>query len=225
MACYAARQATANYGLAATGSCSPPRNAASDKTRHGATAVRSRELAQKRQRPGFRPGLVCPRKDCNVSMVQQRMAQGEVARPNEQQQAIWAAGWAAGHTAADQKNTTDSTIVADLIHQLTADAYEQGRRAGIAEGRNLEKANIGETIGAILARDAEFAAWLRDQVGAPTREQRIAGRIADMEKHADELNRRLGRPTGYRYTGGPVDWNTGRPLTSNNRTAEMRAAA
>lgn len=39
----------------------------------------------------------------------------------------------------------------------------------------------------------------------------IAERSAVMQACAAELAARLGRPVGWRYDGGPVDWDTGTP--------------
>lgn len=48
-------------------------------------------------------------------------------------------------------------------------------------------------------------------VARKTADQWVVERVADMERHAARLAAQMGRPPGYQYSGGPVDWHTGRP--------------
>lgn len=48
-------------------------------------------------------------------------------------------------------------------------------------------------------------------VARKTADQWLAERLAEMERHAARLAQQMGRPPGYQYRGGPVDWHTGRP--------------
>lgn len=73
----------------------------------------------------------------------------------------------------------------EQVAYLVALAYDTGRRHALA-------ADLAETV----------ACWQENHTPAQTREQRVAARLADME-------RRSGPPT---YRGGPVDWETGLPL-------------
>lgn len=43
-------------------------------------------------------------------------------------------------------------------------------------------------------------------------DQKVAERVALFERCAVQLAKAMGRPPGWRYTGGPVDWETGRPV-------------
>ncbi|MFI6759439.1 hypothetical protein ACIBF5_09900 [Micromonospora sp. NPDC050417] len=52
-----------------------------------------------------------------------------------------------------------------------------------------------------------------------TYEAKVAVRMAEMSAAADRINHQLGRPPGYRYDGGPVDWETGAPLAALVRLA------
>lgn len=52
-----------------------------------------------------------------------------------------------------------------------------------------------------------------------TAEQRHAERMAEMAAHAAQINAELGRPPGYEYHGGSVDWETGRPLRTGGQVA------
>jgi hypothetical protein len=66
----------------------------------------------------------------------------------------------------------------------------------------------------IAAGRAELdTAW--HAAGGRVHQQNTARRIAEMEQHAAKLAAKLfadhGRPP-WLYDGGPVDWNTGRPL-------------
>lgn len=45
-------------------------------------------------------------------------------------------------------------------------------------------------------------------------EQRHARRLAEMEAAAVRLADQMGRPPGWRYRGGPVDYDTGLPVGS-----------
>lgn len=56
------------------------------------------------------------------------------------------------------------------------------------------------------------AGWARHPIQRVTAEERYQQRMAEMAAAAAQTNAELGRPPGYRYDGGPVDWETGRPL-------------
>jgi hypothetical protein len=43
-------------------------------------------------------------------------------------------------------------------------------------------------------------------VPRPTYEQKVADRVAEMQRHSERLYADLGRPAGYVYRGGPVSW-------------------
>ncbi|MFI5495280.1 hypothetical protein [Actinoplanes sp. NPDC051859] len=78
--------------------------------------------------------------------------------------------------------------VAYLVHL----AYETGRLHGYSE-------DVAETV----------ACWEEHAEPRRTRAARIASRVAEMTEAARANHRRLDRPEGYEYTGGPVDWETG----------------
>lgn len=90
----------------------------------------------------------------------------------------------------DPHRTYDRDEVAYLMHL----AYEAGRLHAAAEDH------------------AEVAAcWAEFAQPTPTREQRVADRLADMDRVARMQALRQDRP--YRiHPGGPVDWATGRPV-------------
>lgn len=52
-----------------------------------------------------------------------------------------------------------------------------------------------------------------------TREQQHAERMAEMDQAAELVNAQLGRPPGWTYPGGHVDWETGRPVRRLERAA------
>lgn len=58
------------------------------------------------------------------------------------------------------------------------------------------------------------AIWADHEEPRLSHEARVAARHAEMERGHDNMNTELGRPTGYRYRGGPVDWETGLPAGS-----------
>lgn len=73
------------------------------------------------------------------------------------------------------------------LDDLTFDAGQMYERHRIAELR------------------AELDAVWRP-IGRISYEQRIRDRIGEMEHHAARIAEQMGRPAGYRYTGGPVPW-------------------
>jgi hypothetical protein len=65
----------------------------------------------------------------------------------------------------------------------------------------------------IAARTVDLhTAW--QPIGRATRQQRIAAEHTTMRAAADQVAAELGRPIGYTYRGGPVDWDTGMPAGS-----------
>lgn len=83
-----------------------------------------------------------------------------------------------------------SAQVAYLIHL----AYESGRAAAAGE-------DLAETV----------ACWAEHPLPRITRTARIAQRMADMEAAARRRAEQEGREY-QEYRGGPVDWETGRPV-------------
>ncbi|ATO14668.1 hypothetical protein CO540_13215 [Micromonospora sp. WMMA2032] len=91
-----------------------------------------------------------------------------------------------------------TTYTADEVHALLYAAYIRGRY----------DADINELRGT----------WAEHDEPRATREQRVAQRLAEMDDAARVRAAREGRP--YRlYTGGPVDWETGRPICNHLRSA------
>lgn len=82
--------------------------------------------------------------------------------------------------------------LADYGHLRYRDGWHAGRTTAIAL--------VGE-IGHLWMNQARKAY-----------SERIRERLAVMEASYAEINAKLGRPEGYRYDGGPVDWETGAPL-------------
>lgn len=96
---------------------------------------------------------------------------------------------AADALRSGQQNFTAAQVAA-LIHL----AYETGRRHGAAE-------DMAEVV----------ACWHEFAEPRRTREERVKARLAEMEAYARQRAAREGSP--YRpYPGGPVDWETGRPV-------------
>lgn len=100
-------------------------------------------------------------------------------------------------------------------------AYARPRQIGAAESRSYTADQVLSLTRAAYERgrfDADVnelnAAWAEHQEPRLTREMRVAARLAEMQRHAVRIAAALGRPAGYRYRGGPVDWQTGMPLGS-----------
>lgn len=84
-------------------------------------------------------------------------------------------------------------------------------------------------LGYRIGRQVELAYWvaLADDARAANplprgnREEKVRERIALFEACARKLAEAMGRPAGWRYEGGAVDWVTGQPI----RACVRRAAA
>jgi hypothetical protein len=96
--------------------------------------------------------------------------------------------------------TVSRSYTDDQITYLMKLAFDCGRSATYRE----DLAELG-------------CAWNDNAERRRTYEQRVTQRRAQMEADAARSNERLGRPPGYRYDGGPVDWETGSPLRRAER--------
>ena len=82
----------------------------------------------------------------------------------------------------------------EQVSYLIALAFESGRTSAADE------------------RIAEVrACWLERIMSEKARDLR-AERLAYYERCAEKIAQQMGRPAGYVYAGGPVDFETGRPL-------------
>ena len=97
--------------------------------------------------------------------------------------------------AADALQGPQHTFSREQVAYLMRLAYDSGRTA--------------QYVGDLAELHAD---WARHPFQRVTAEQRYQERMAEMAACAAQINAELGRPPGYRYDGGPVDWNTGRPL-------------
>lgn len=83
------------------------------------------------------------------------------------------------------------TYTDEQLLDLVLDAYTRGRH----------DADVNEL----------HATWAEHDEPRATREQRVTARLDQMDRDARARAEREGRP--YRiYRGGPVDWQTGRPV-------------
>ncbi|MEU4570804.1 hypothetical protein [Micromonospora sp. NPDC023956] len=97
--------------------------------------------------------------------------------------------------AADALHSPQQTFTRDQVAYLMHLAYDSGRTAHHLE--DVARLHCTGIDNAFLRR---------------THEQRVADEIADMTARAERLHADMGRPPGYEYRGGPVDWDTGRPV-------------
>lgn len=97
--------------------------------------------------------------------------------------------------AADALNSGQQTYTRAQVAYLMRIAYDAGRTA-------RQREDLAE-----LHTVWDDKAWRRK-----THEQIIAERLHDYAQAGERINTRLGRPAGYTHPGGPVDWNTGRPI-------------
>lgn len=94
----------------------------------------------------------------------------------------------------DALHGPQQTFTRDQVAYLISLAYQAGRRHAAAD-------DLAEMVGC----------WQEYAEAPRTREQRVADRMAEMDRLARIRAAREGRP--YRiHPGGPVDWDTGRPV-------------
>lgn len=96
--------------------------------------------------------------------------------------------------AVEALETGQQTFTRAQVAYLLALAYDSGRTAAYRE-------DLAEMHSTWEDRDERRRTYL----------ERIAERLESYATAGERINSRLGRPKGYTYRGGPVDWNTGRP--------------
>lgn len=104
--------------------------------------------------------------------------------------------------AADALRGPQQTFTREQVAYLLHLAYDAGRTARYV-------ADVAEL----------HAGWARHPHQRTTADERYAERMAQFAACAAQVNAELGRPPGYRYDGGPVDWETGRPLRQRGAVA------
>lgn len=104
--------------------------------------------------------------------------------------------------AADALQGPQRTFTRAQVAYLMRLAYDSGRTATY----------VGDL--------AELhAGWARHPFQRVTADERYRERMAEMAAAGAQINAELGRPPGYRYDGGPVDWEAGRPLQPGEQVA------
>jgi hypothetical protein len=83
----------------------------------------------------------------------------------------------------------------DQVVYLVALAFESGLRGRL-------EADLAEL----------HTQWMTNSQRAQTGQERKAALLAYYEACAEKIAAQMGRPAGYAYGGGPVDWETGRPV-------------
>ena len=135
------------------------------------------------------PGDLHPRPESPTNVVSTCQSCGSTMDPE-------APRLSAGVTlrAADALRQGQELYTADQVAYLLHLAYESGRTAAAGE-------DLAEVV----------ACWAEHPLPTITRAQRVAQRIAEMEAAARRWWAEQGRE--YReYRGGPVEWETGRPI-------------
>lgn len=105
------------------------------------------------------------------------------------------------HVAAGRhaSTTNDQHQGGPVKHTFSADEVRALLYAAYVHGRH--QADVNEL----------HATWAEKREPRLTREQRVAARLDEMDRAARHRAAREGRP--YRiHPGGPVDWETGRPV-------------
>ncbi|MET7705452.1 hypothetical protein [Micromonospora sp. NPDC005413] len=129
----------------------------------------------------------------------------------------------AGNGAAAEQvgeTSSQSTHATDTLRPLAGWCPPGGCPVRVA-GQIQRAAVMAHAIGRAYERAelAELAMTTWAPIARRTREQWVAARIAEMEaaaqRVATDLLDRYGR-VPWTYTGGPVDWNTGRPVSDGD---------
>lgn len=155
----------------------------------------------------------------------------------------YAQGWTAGHTAGETAAHQRAKLAANDARRAMKQAREAGYAEGYETARREIFTKLGPLAVELLDAPGCYVASGEDFVkmpGAPTleeivtemlgradllgqtvqrlarrtHEQYVADEVVVWERHATEVNKELGRPAGYSYRGGPVDWETGLPAGS-----------
>jgi len=109
--------------------------------------------------------------------------------------------------AAVDELRSQQSFTRDQVARLMQLAFDSGRYAGYKE----DLAELREV-------------WASRAEQRESYEQRVTGRIADMERCAAHLAVRMHEANGrlpWKYEGGPVDWETGRPLRESASQASQ----
>lgn len=104
--------------------------------------------------------------------------------------------------AADALRSGRQTFTGQQVAFLLSLAYDSGRTATYRE-------DVAEM----------HSVWEDRRAMRRTYEERVAERMAAYAAAAERINVKLGRPPGYVYLGGAVDWETGQPARPHLRRA------
>jgi len=121
------------------------------------------------------------------------------------------------HTTTCVHSTADRGVIATPagIVLAAADALRT-RRDGVWTDQQVAcllalAFDSGRTATALDDTTDLLGTWEEHPDPRKTREQRVAGRLLQMEQSAARIAESMGRP-GYVYSGGPVEWETGQPV-------------
>jgi hypothetical protein len=111
---------------------------------------------------------------------------GDTLHPDQQRD-----GWMRGYIEGHEAGAAVSAITADVVRRLQAQAWDDGYDQGYTDGYQQSRNETGQIIADLAVQHAEIAeAFARFEKVA--REQRIADRIAEMERTAQAQHQRWG---------------------------------
>jgi len=130
-------------------------------------------------------------------MSQTRRSGPATGRPDNTNTTILARRFTSGGRLAAAAALIDGrrTWTDEQVVYLVALAYESGLHGRL-------EADLAEL----------HTQWMTNAQRAATADERKAARLAYYTEQYAALNERMGRPLGYSYSGGAVDWATGRPV-------------
>lgn len=131
----------------------------------------------------------------------------------EPEKAAWMAGYLAGQRQATQVAAEQMKADRALFESALRAAQIRQTESATEAARRSEREHIGDTVAYCLERHASLRKSLLT-LGQGERERRIRRELQEATERAQELARQMGRPEGYTYRGGAVDWETGLPAGS-----------
>lgn len=146
----------------------------------------------------------------NLAHLQAQRLFGSPQKPDTSGRVDYAQGWTAGHTAGETASHQRARIAAADARQATKRAREAGYAEGYESATREIRANLARYVADLLGRADEIGRNAHAEA-RKTSEAWRQQRVAEFEMHAVNLHTAMGRPPGWDYRGGPVDWNTGLP--------------
>lgn len=114
-----------------------------------------------------------------------------------------------GYIQGHETGAAASSITADIVRELQADAWNLGHHAGADDAATSQREDIADVISDLAARYADIDTGFK-RLAYATREQRITRELADMEAVADRIHATTGTQPWAGLENGAIlpsaDW-------------------